>query len=138
MQIQQWELDRAAAALERTMLDLADVYRRTGNESEYGGAPELVSVLTDVRCGVAPTDFFQFQQTQMGGVQTDVTYYAMAFPRSTAIKVGDIVDIFTQGVKITVLQVERAESLDTMLHVYGQGIDDTGWFELNLHAGGHS
>ena len=138
MSVPQWELDSIAASLETTMPDLADVYRRTGNESEYGGGPELVRVIEGVKCGVAPTDFFQFQQTQMGGAQTDITYYSIVFPRATAIKAGDLVDIYTQGVKITVLQVERAESLDTMLHVYGQGIDDTGWFELNLHAGGHS
>lgn len=138
MILNQWELDSAALALEGTMFDLADVYRRTGNEDEYGGGDDLVLVIEGVKVGIAPTDFFQFQQTAMGSRQTDVTYYSLAFPRTTAIKVGDMVDVYTQGVKITVLQVERAESIDTMLHVYGQAIDDSGWFALNLHAGGHS
>lgn len=134
----QWELDSIAASLETTMPDLADVYRRTGNESEYGGGPELVRVIESVKVGVAPSDFFQFQQTQMGGREMDISYLSLAFPRATAIKANDLVDVFTQGVKVTVLQVERGESFDTMLHVYGQQIDDQGWFELNLHAGGHS
>lgn len=135
MTINQWELDGIAASLEGTMFDLADVYRRTGNEDEYGGGDDFVQVIDGVKVGIAPTDFFQFQQTAMGSRQTDITYYSLVFPRATAIKVGDLVDVYTQGVKISVLQVERAESIDTMLHLYGQAIDDSGWFELNLHGG---
>lgn len=135
MTINQWELDGIAASLEGTMFDLADVYRRTGNEDEYGGGDDFVQVIDGVKVGIAPTDFFQFQQTAMGSRQTDITYYSLVFPRATAIKVGDLVDVYTQGVKISVLQVERAESVDTMLHLYGQAIDDSGWFELNLHGG---
>lgn len=138
MSVPQWELDSIAESLETTMPDLADVYRRTGNEGEYGGGPELVTVIENVKCGVAPTDFFQFQATQMAQRETDIVYYSVVFPRGTAVKTGDVVDIYTQGVKVTVLQVERAESFDTMMHVYGQEIDDSGWFALNLHAGGHS
>lgn len=135
MAINQWELDSIAAALEGTMFDFADVYRRTGNGDEYGGGDDFVQFIDGVKIGIAPTDFFQFQQTAMGSRQTDITYYACAVPRATAIKVGDLVDVYTQGVKVSVLQVERAESIDTMLKFYAQAIDDTGWFELNLHGG---
>lgn len=138
MVLNQWELDGIASSLEGTMFDLADVYRRTGNEDEYGGGDDFVAVIEGVKVGIAPTDFFQFQATQMGSRQTDITYYSLVFPRQTAIKVGDLIDVYTQGVKVTVLQVERAESVDTMLHLYGQAIDDSGWFELNLHSGGTS
>jgi hypothetical protein len=136
--LRQWELDGIAAALEGTMPDLADIYRRTGNEDEYGGGPELVRVIESTKVGIAPADFFQFQQTGMAGRETDVTYYSLAFPVGTAIKTGDVIDIFTQGTRVTAIQIERAESFDTMVHVYGQEIDSDGWFELNLHAGGHS
>jgi len=136
--IRQWELDSISAALETTMPDLADVYRRTGNADEYGGGPEFVRVIEEVKVGIAPSDFFQFQQTGMAGRETDITYYSLAFPVGTAIKTGDLIDVFTQGTKVSALQIERAESYDTMVHVYGQAIDESGWFELNLHAGGHS
>jgi hypothetical protein len=136
--VNSWELDGIAEALEGTMPDLADVYRRTGNEDEYGGGPELVKVLDGVKVGIAPADFFQFQQTTAGGRQTDVTYYSMAFPRTTPIREGDLIDIYTEGVKVTAMQIERAESWDTMLRVYGEVIEDDDWFLLNLHPGGHS
>jgi len=136
--VNSWELDGIAAALEDTMPDLADVYRRSGNEDEYGGGPELVRVIESVKVGIAPADFFQFQQTTAGGRQTDVTYYSMAFPRTTPIREGDVIDIFTEGVKVTAMQIERAESWDTMLRVYGEVIEDDDWFLLNLHPGGHS
>jgi hypothetical protein len=136
--VNQWELDGIAEALETTMPDLADVYRRTGNEDEYGGGPELVKVINDVKVGIAPADFFQFQQTSAGGRESDVTYYSMAFPRTTPIREGDVIDIYTEGVKVTAMQIERAESWDTMLRVYGEVIEDDDWFLLNLHPGGHS
>jgi hypothetical protein len=120
------------------MPDLADVYRRTGNEDEYGGGPELAKVISDVKVGIAPADFFQFQQTSAGGRESDVTYYSMAFPRTTPIREGDVIDIYTEGVKVTAMQIERAESWDTMLRVYGEVIEDDDWFLLNLHPGGHS
>lgn len=138
MGIPQWELDSIAASLETTMPDLADIYRRTGNEDPYGGGAELVRVIASVKVGIAPADFFQFQQNEMAQRQTDITYYSLAFPRGTGIKAGDLIDVFTAGAKISALQIERAESFDTMVHVYGQMIDDEGWFNLNLHAGGHS
>lgn len=138
MAMNQWELDGIAAALENTMDDLADVYRRTGNEDEYGGGPEFIKVVPATKISVVPEDFFQFQNAQMAGRLQDVSYYACAVPRGTAVKVGDVIDVYTMGVKITVDQVERAETWDTMVRFHGQIFDDEGWFDLNFHAGGHS
>lgn len=118
------------------MDDLADVYRQTGNADEYGGGPEYIKVINDVKVSIHPSDFFQFQEARMAGRLTDITYYAMAFPTGTPIRVGDIIDIYTNGIKVTAGQVERAETWDTMVKVYGQSIDEEGWFELNFHAGG--
>jgi hypothetical protein len=131
-----WELEGIASALEGTMADLADVYRQTGNADEYGGGPEYIKILNDVKCSVHPVDFFQFQEARVAGNINDIAYYSLSFPRTTAIRVGDTINVFTQGVMVTVDQVERAETWDTMLRVYGQVIDETGWFELNFHAGG--
>jgi hypothetical protein len=136
--VRQGELDSIAAALETTMPDLADVYRRTGNEDRWGGGPEFVKVIDSVKIGVDPADFFQFQTASAGGRQSDITYYSMAFPRTTPIREGDLVDVYTMGVKITAMQIERGESWDTMLRVYGEMIDDEDWFLFNLHPGGHS
>jgi hypothetical protein len=132
-----WELDGIAAALEGTMPDLCDVWRRSGNVDEYGGGPELVRVLRDVKVGVAPTDFFQYQEPRAGGREADIAYYSLAFPRGTQIREGDSIDIFTIGTKITISQVERAETWDTMLRCYGQLIEDDQWFHLQMHLGGH-
>lgn len=131
-----WEIEGIRESLEDVMADLADVYRQTGNSDEYGGGPEYVKVINDVKVSMHPVDFFQFQETRIAGRINDLTYYALAFPAGTPIRVSDIVDVYTSGVKVTVDQVERGETWDTMLKVYGQVIDEEGWFELNFHAGG--
>ena len=87
-----WEIDSISDALENVvMTDLADVYRQTGNEDEYGGGPEYVKVLNDTKVSLHPSDFFQFQEVRMAGRLTDITYYALSFPRGTPIRVGDII-----------------------------------------------
>lgn len=136
--VNSWELDGIASALETTMPELMDVYRRTGNSDEYGGGPELVRVIESVKCGIEPTDYYPYRDAPMGGRETDISYYSVATPRGTPIREGDVLDIFTQGVKAAAVQIERAESWDTMVRVYATIIEDDDWFTLNLHPGGHS
>lgn len=133
----EWEVLSIADALaSATMADLADVYRKSGNKDEYGGGPEYVKVINDTKVSVVPTDFFQYQQAQAAGRVSDITYYSVVFPKGTLVRVGDLVDAYTLGVKVTLEQVERAETFDTMVRAYGQVIEDDSWFVLNFHNGG--
>jgi hypothetical protein len=133
-----WELDGIRRDIEKTFIELCDVYRRTGNPDEYGGSSDYVKVLENVKCDMHPVDFFrpkQFEAT--GGRQTDIVYQSLGLPVGTPIREGDLVDVYTQGIKITVMQVQRGESEDAFLHAYGSVFDNEGWFELSFHEGSH-
>lgn len=133
-----WELDRIRTDIEKTFIDLADVYRRTGNPDEYGGSGDYVKVLSNVKCDVHPVDFFRPKQIDTTGDRmTDIVYQSIGFPLGTAVREGDVVDVFTQGIKITVMQVQRGETDDAFTHAYGSVFDDEGWFELSFHEGAH-
>lgn len=133
-----WELDRIRTDIDKTFIELADVYRRTGNPDEYGGSGDFVKVLEAVRCDVHPVDFFRPKQIDdTGGRQTDIVYQSLGFPVGTPVREGDVVDVYTQGIKVTIMQVQRGESDDAFIHAYGSVFDEDGWFELSWHEGSH-
>jgi hypothetical protein len=133
-----WELDGIRAAINSTFVDLCDVYRRTGNPDEYGGSSDYIQIMSGISCDMHPVDLFRPKQIEAtGGRQTDIVYQSIGLPVGTAVREGDLIDVYTQGIKVTVMQVQRGETDDVFLHVYGGVFDNDGWFELSFHEGSH-
>lgn len=133
-----WELSSIRTDIEKTFIELCDVYRRTGNPDEYGGDGDAVKVLSTIKCDLHPVDFFRPTQIKPAGDRlTDIVYYSLGVPVGTPIREGDVVDVYTQGIKVTLIQVQRGESDDAFLHAYATVFDNEGWFELSFHEGDH-
>jgi hypothetical protein len=138
MTLHPWELDAIRRDIEGTFIELADIYRRTGNPDDYGGTGDYVKVLDAVKCDMHPVDYFRPKQVGLTADATiDIVYQSIGFPVGTAVREGDLVDVYTQGIKITVMQVQRGETDDAFIHAYGSVFDEGGWFELSFHEGGH-
>jgi hypothetical protein len=117
-----WEIQRAAAELARTMPDLCDIYRRSGSD-DFGGGGDFGNALTEnVAVGVEPLALAPFSGG-LGGTRREfsrLVQFELAFPLGTDVQDGDMVVVTSMSdTQITVRMVEAAESWDLMVKAQG-------------------